>query len=142
MTYEQGDAQTHPFARGHYDVAISRFGAMFFPDPSDNRRPLLARRPHPTKRMLERANFCGVSFDDVHEPVFNGHVIETALAFVRSRRSTCDALARLDPAAADRALERLRGTLAAHRTGPDGVVFDSRAWIITARRPRQNRRRT
>jgi hypothetical protein len=32
-----------------------------------------------------------------------------------------------------RAAERLRDTLAAHRNGPDGVAFDSRAWIITAR---------
>lgn len=34
VTYEQGDAQVHPFARGHHDVVISRFGAMFFSDPA------------------------------------------------------------------------------------------------------------
>ena len=33
VTYEHGDAQVHPFAPGHYDVAISRFGVMFFSDP-------------------------------------------------------------------------------------------------------------
>ena len=33
VTYEYGDAQVHPFAPGHYDVAISRFGTMFFADP-------------------------------------------------------------------------------------------------------------
>jgi hypothetical protein len=41
-------------------------------------------------------------------------------------------------AAAARALQRLRATIAAHDTGDDGVVFDSRAWLITARLPASN----
>ena len=40
---------------------------------------------------------------------------------------------RLDPAAAERAVGRLREALAAH-TSDDGVWFNSRAWIVTARR--------
>jgi SAM-dependent methyltransferase len=32
VTYEQADAQVHPFPRHGYDVAISRTGAMFFGD--------------------------------------------------------------------------------------------------------------
>ncbi|MBO0707431.1 MAG: class I SAM-dependent methyltransferase [Candidatus Dormibacteraeota bacterium] len=32
-TYQQGDAQVHAFAAGEFDVAISRFGIMFFSDP-------------------------------------------------------------------------------------------------------------
>jgi len=31
-TFEQGDAQVHPFPGGGFDVAISRFGVMFFAD--------------------------------------------------------------------------------------------------------------
>ncbi|MFW6723814.1 class I SAM-dependent methyltransferase [Streptomyces sp. MAR4 CNY-716] len=31
--FEQADAQVHDFADGAYDVAISRFGVMFFADP-------------------------------------------------------------------------------------------------------------
>jgi SAM-dependent methyltransferase len=31
-TFEQADAQVHPFAAGHFDVAISRSGSMFFGD--------------------------------------------------------------------------------------------------------------
>jgi hypothetical protein len=42
-------------------------------------------------------------------------------------------LSRLDPAAAARALGRLREMLAGHLTG-DGVWFDSRAWIVSAHR--------
>jgi SAM-dependent methyltransferase len=33
VVYEEGDAQTHPFAPASFDVAISRFGVMFFSDP-------------------------------------------------------------------------------------------------------------
>ena len=33
VTFEQGDAQVHPFPSGSFDVAISRFGIMFFSDP-------------------------------------------------------------------------------------------------------------
>jgi len=32
VTFEYGDAQVHEFGSGTYDVAISRFGAMFFND--------------------------------------------------------------------------------------------------------------
>jgi SAM-dependent methyltransferase len=31
--FEQADVQTHPFAAGGFDVALSRFGVMFFDDP-------------------------------------------------------------------------------------------------------------
>jgi SAM-dependent methyltransferase len=31
--FEQADAQVHPFARGSFDLVISRFGTMFFDDP-------------------------------------------------------------------------------------------------------------
>jgi len=33
ITHERGDAQVHPFPVGGFDVAISRFGVMFFADP-------------------------------------------------------------------------------------------------------------
>jgi len=32
--FEQGDAQVYPLGRGRYDVAISKFGVMFFDDPA------------------------------------------------------------------------------------------------------------
>jgi ubiquinone/menaquinone biosynthesis C-methylase UbiE len=32
VRFEQGDAQTHLFSSRHFDVAISRFGTMFFAD--------------------------------------------------------------------------------------------------------------
>lgn len=33
VSFTQGDAQSHPFAPGGFDVAISRYGVMFFADP-------------------------------------------------------------------------------------------------------------
>jgi len=33
VRFERGDAQVHPFPTGAFDVAISRFGIMFFDDP-------------------------------------------------------------------------------------------------------------
>jgi SAM-dependent methyltransferase len=33
VTFEQGDAQVHPFPAGGYDVAVSRGGIMYFADP-------------------------------------------------------------------------------------------------------------
>ena len=65
-------------------------------------------------------------------PVFHGYDTASALEFVRSFQDTRDALARHAPADAAGALRRLRDTLEDHRTA-EGVMFDSRAWIITAR---------
>ncbi|MEN3280365.1 MAG: hypothetical protein V7607_1505 [Solirubrobacteraceae bacterium] len=33
VSFELGDAQTHAFEAGRFDIAISRFGVMFFSDP-------------------------------------------------------------------------------------------------------------
>jgi SAM-dependent methyltransferase len=33
VTFEQGDAQVHPLRQAHFDLAVSRFGVMFFDDP-------------------------------------------------------------------------------------------------------------
>jgi hypothetical protein len=56
-----------------------------------------------------------------------------ALGSVHGVTPTDGVLKRLDPAGAERALERLREPLAAH-AGGDGISFDSGAWIVTARR--------
>jgi hypothetical protein len=57
--------------------------------------------------------------------------------WVRGFTSTSDVLKRLEPAAAARAVERLRQALAAHLTDA-GVWFNSRAWIVTAERAAHN----
>jgi SAM-dependent methyltransferase len=183
VRYVLGDAQVHRFGPASFDVAISRFGTMFFSDPrsafaniaaalrSEARLVMLvwqrrqdnvwalaidaalgdAAQPPPpggdpfslgeaeaTARILEGAGFAGVRFEDVHEPVHYGPNPDAALAFVRGFRDTSAALASLSDREAARTVERLRETLAAHHTDEHGVVLDSRSWLISARRPRDD----
>ena len=77
--------------------------------------------------------FADVTFTDVREPMYFGPDVATALDWIRGFACTREALNCLDPDAAARALGRLRVMLAEHR-GDKGVRFDSRAWIVTARR--------
>ena len=89
--------------------------------------------PAVAEGILTASGFAEVSLTDVHELVYYGRDSATAYDFVLGLRDTKDLLANLDAAMAGRALQRLRATLAAHDTG-SGVFFDSRAWIIAARR--------
>ena len=176
--FERADAETHHFSAEHFDVAISRFGTMFFRDPvaafiniaralrregrlvmmvwqeeHRNDWSISIRRavagltdaapnaPDPfslgdrdtTERVLDRAGFHETAFTDVHVPVYYGPDVGAALEWVSGFSSVSDVLQRLEPAARSSVRERLRQTLAAH-AADDGVWFDSRAWIVTARR--------
>jgi SAM-dependent methyltransferase len=181
VAFERANAQVHRFPPGRFDLAISRFGTMFFDDPgaafANIRRalrpagrlvmmvwqapqrnewdltirqslraagesaaipsagpdPFSLADPPAVNEILETAGFAGVAFTDVHEPVCYGPDMAAALGWVRGFACTSDVLKRLDPAAAARAAGRLREALAAHLRD-DGVWFDSRAWIVTARR--------
>jgi SAM-dependent methyltransferase len=182
VTFESADAQAHSFAQGYFDLAISRFGTMFFDDPVaafDNigralrpagrlvmvvwqahdrnewdlaiqqaltgpggRAPVAGDGPDPfsladpstVERILGAAGFADIGLTDVDEPVYYGPDTAAALDWVRGFAGTNGFLKRLDPTAAARALARLRDALAAH-VSDEGVWFDSRAWIVTARRP-------
>jgi SAM-dependent methyltransferase len=87
-----------------------------------------------TTQILERAGFDDIGFEDVDEPVFYGPGVADALEWVGGFRDVNEALAAMQPAARDDAVERLRATLAAHRRDDRGVVFGSRAWLVSARR--------
>jgi hypothetical protein len=97
------------------------------PDPFSLADPVVA------EGILTAAGFVDFATVDVREPVFYGRNSEIACDFALGFPSTADLLAGMDTSAAAAAVERLRATLAAHDTG-DGVYFDARAWIITARR--------
>jgi SAM-dependent methyltransferase len=181
VTFEHANAQFHRFPRERFDLAISRFGTMFFDDPvaafANVRRALrpagclvmMVWQPHernewdvaihqslagpegpvaagsagpdpfsladpPTvKEILGAAGFAAIEFTDVHEPVYYGPDVAAALDWVRGFTCTSEVLKRLEPAAAAGAVRRLREALSAHLSD-DGVWFNSRAWIITARR--------
>lgn len=95
--------------------------------------PFTLADPHVVTDLLTSAGFTAVDVVDVREPVYYGPDTERALAAVLQLRMAKDWLADLDAPSAERALDRLRATLDAHDTG-DGVWFDSRAWLVTARR--------
>ena len=103
------------------------------PPPAEGPHPFSLADPAVAGGILAAAGFADIGFTDVHEPVFYGPDSAVALDVVRGLRSTRDLLAGLDTGETEQALRRLRATLAAHQTG-DGVVFDARTWIITARR--------
>jgi SAM-dependent methyltransferase len=94
--------------------------------------------PTITRGILTAAGFVQVGFTEVHEPVYYGPDSATAYDTVLGLQFVKDLLADLDASAADHALRRLRTTLEAHET-TNGVLFDSRAWIVTARRPPKHR---
>ena len=73
-------------------------------------------------------------FEDIHEPVFYGRDVDAALALVRGFQDTRAALATLSEGDAAHAVARLREMLAAHYSDERGVAFDSRSWLISARR--------
>ena len=178
--FEVGDAQIHPFKAATYDVALSRFGTMFFADPvaaftnvaralrrggrlvmmvwqrhhlnewsaSIERAlsadtgsvrhpatldPFSLADPTTVARTLDAAGFARPSFADVEVPVYYGPDVEPALEWVRRFASTQALLRRLEPGPVARALDRLRATLATHRSAR-GIWFGSRGWLVTAYR--------
>jgi ubiquinone/menaquinone biosynthesis C-methylase UbiE len=181
VTFEHADAETHHFPAERFDVAISRFGTMFFADPvaaftnigramrpkgrlammvwQDHHRnewsvsiqralagvgvappaslsapdPFSLADPTTTAQILETAGFGEAEFTGVQERVYYGPDIAAALEWVSGFSCVNDVLQRLDPSSTERARAQLRQALAAHASG-EGVWFDSRAWIVTARR--------
>ncbi|MCZ0735659.1 class I SAM-dependent methyltransferase [Phreatobacter sp. AB_2022a] len=83
--------------------------------------------------LLRTAGFAAIAFAEVREPVFYGPDVDAAFDAVAGFQFVRQALAdtKEPPGALS---QRLRHVLAAHATA-EGVLFDSRAWIITARRP-------
>jgi SAM-dependent methyltransferase len=82
--------------------------------------------------LLKTAGFVSIDFIDVREPVFYGPDVDTAFDALVELYLVKDALAQTGEAP-DKALQRLRELLEAYMT-TEGVLFESRAWIITARR--------
>jgi SAM-dependent methyltransferase len=179
VSFVQADAQTRRFRPGRFDLAISRFGTMFFADPvaaftnvgralrpgarlvqlvwqprgrqewdavideifaGDQPAPAPAADPFsladPTTAgaILTAAGFTAVDVTGVQEPVYYGPDAASALRAMLSLQMTKDLLAPLDAASTRHVLGRLRAALATHQSS-GGVFFDSRAWLITARRP-------
>ncbi|MFF4035062.1 methyltransferase domain-containing protein [Streptomyces sviceus] len=95
--------------------------------------PFTLADPQVTTGILTAAGFTALDVVDVREPVRYGPDAEAALAAVLQLRMAREWVDGLDAVSAESALDRLRATLDAHDTG-DGVWFDSRAWLVVARR--------
>ena len=95
--------------------------------------PFSLADPARVEGILDAAGFTDVTFTDVHRPIYYGRDVAEALEWVRGFTCTKEVIEHSGTASAERALGRLRTTLAAH-AGRDGIWFDSRAWIVKARR--------
>ncbi|MET8076871.1 methyltransferase domain-containing protein [Streptomyces sp. NPDC005303] len=95
--------------------------------------PFALADPQVVTEALTGAGLTAVDVVDVHEPVCYGPDAERALAAVLQLRMAREWIGDLDAVSAERALDRLRVALDAHDTGA-GVWFDSRAWLVVARR--------
>lgn len=83
-------------------------------------------------KLLSTAGFNSIDFIDVQEPVFYGPDVDSAVDALSNLYMVKDALSHTD-GTANQSLQRLHDLLEAHMTS-EGVLFDSRAWIITADR--------
>jgi hypothetical protein len=101
--------------------------------PTDAMDPFSLGDPAAVTTILDAAGFVELSFTDIHEPVYYGPDVAAALDWVGGFANVKSRLQQLDPASREHALARLGRTLEAHARN-DGVWFDSRAWIVTARR--------
>jgi SAM-dependent methyltransferase len=181
VDYVCGDAARPPFPHDAIDVAISRFGTMFFADPvaaftdircvlrptgrlvmmvwqaadrnawavaihralvdDDTALPPPASGPsafalgdaHTVERVLGAAGFVDVALAEVRAPVHYGADVARALDFVSAFSNVRRVVESQPSVERARTVARLRDVMAEHRTD-DGVRFDSRAWIVTARR--------
>jgi len=103
------------------------------PVPDVHVDPFSLADPAVVDGVLTAAGFTDVDVTDVSEPVWYGASPDAAADAVLALRIASDPLARLDADETERALDRLRSVMADHDT-TDGVWFDSRAWLVTARR--------
>ncbi len=103
------------------------------PVPAAAGGPFSLADPAAVEGVLTLAGFTDVSIGDVREPVYYGADPDAAADAVLALRMASDVLVRLDAEETERALDRLRVVMAEHSTA-DGVWFDSRAWLVTARR--------
>jgi len=86
------------------------------------------------RRTLTEAGFTDVAFAPSEQSFYLGTGADDAYDFVTGMKVIGMLLDGLDEPDRAQALGNLRATLAAHET-PDGVIFGSASWIITARKP-------
>ncbi len=115
LVWQSGDQQEWVHAiQGALGGTVPSGGAFSLSDPST------------VDGMVSSAGFTDITVTDVREPVWYGADPDAAVNAVLALRMGSGAASQPD------ALDRLRQVMAEHNTD-DGVWFDARAWIITAR---------
>jgi SAM-dependent methyltransferase len=127
--------QSHELNEWFVSIQQSLTEGEFVPTTGLNEPdPFSLADPIAVEQILNAAGLEDTKFTDVNQPVYYGQDVSAAVEWVSGFLYTKNCLQHMDPASAQRALNRLRETLAAHASEA-GVWFNSRAWIVTAIRP-------
>ena len=89
--------------------------------------------PGHVRRVLGSSGFDDVQLEPIDEPVEFGIDAGDAFSFVRTLGIVEGLTGDLDDGDRSRALDQLYEVLRRHETD-DGVLFDSSAWLVTARK--------
>lgn len=112
------------------------FGALAtgrdLPTPPADAGPFALAHPDRVRNLLTAAGFTDIELDGRTAAMWFGSDADDAHRFVLGLMAWM--VAGLDDVGRARASEALHATMAAHTT-PDGVLFESAAWIIQAQRP-------
>jgi SAM-dependent methyltransferase len=84
--------------------------------------------------ILTEAGFRDAAFRSSEQTFDVGNDTDDAYRFVSGLQPVLNMLEDLDEATTAEALDNLREVVAAHET-PEGVIFRSAAWVVTARKP-------
>jgi len=84
--------------------------------------------------VLDQAGYSNVDFQSIDEPIELGSDADDAWGFIQGLGIVEGLTQDLDEPTKTEALDKLRTAVADHET-PDGVLFGTSAWLITARRP-------
>jgi SAM-dependent methyltransferase len=101
--------------------------------PPDAPTPFSLADPERVRRILGAAGYDTVGLEPIDEPMDLGTDADDAMAFVRTMGIVEGLTHDLDPATRAEAMAAVERSVVAHTT-PDGVLFGSAAWLITARR--------
>ena len=104
-----------------------------FAPPPDAPGPFAFANPDHVRRVLTEAGFQDVGLEEIDSQQDLGPDAEEAYGFVRNMGIVRGLTQELDEVARQRVMAAVRRVLAEHET-PDGVLFGSAAWLITARR--------
>jgi SAM-dependent methyltransferase len=106
------------------------------PEPPPNApSPFALADADRVRGILAEAGFVDTAVDHVDEPLFFGPDAASTFDVLKRTGAVIGLLGDLDDRARAEALEKMRQTVADHET-PEGVLFESSAWLVRAARPR------